>query len=84
MSEQEYLILDELYFLTDYHTLSKKLNIQDQTLQKLLISLIQKNWVNFYEKIDGESLFLNSETESNLKSYFYLASKEGLKAHNTL
>ena len=84
MTEQEYLLLDELYFLIDYNSLKNKSKLSIQNLDELLISSINKNWINFYEKIDGESLFLNNQTQSNLKSYFYLASKEGLKAHNTL
>lgn len=83
MTELEYEILDELYFLTTFDQLMKKLNIDGEKLKSGLGRLFEKGWIRVLEKqieTDVENLDFFYK---NYKNYNYLASKAGLIAHNS-
>lgn len=83
MTELEFNVLDELYFLQSYSYLSSSLKLSDDDLKKTLIALLNKGWVRCYTSPIDE---LGSETlsvESEYKNYHYLATKAGLLAHNS-
>lgn len=83
MTDLEFDILDELYFLISYPSLFSKLNISENELNNTLLNLIEKNWVKYYVNTDGVE---NPEIEINaktLKDLLFLASKKGLMAHNS-
>lgn len=80
MDEVEYDLLDELYFVTSYPELEANVDMPEQEIQKALISLASKGWIRVYENSDKE--LDDFDLIRNFRSYFYLASKKGLLAHN--
>lgn len=83
MSDLEYDIVDELYFLTTYSMLKNNLKMSDNDLFLGLNSLIQSQFVQYFIEMDGESnpnIAFNIETMQKL---LFLASKKGLFAHNS-
>lgn len=81
MSEEEFDLLDELYFVQSYDHLKMELDWEDEKLLGTLQLLIEKEWIRCYSSQD-EEVFKNYELEKNGKSYFYLATKKGLMEHN--
>jgi hypothetical protein len=82
MSDLEFDVLDELYFLIHYKDLLSVTGLADEDLKPILIKLLKKDWLRCYSEPDIE---LNQEAidlEIRFRNYYYLASKEGLKAHN--
>lgn len=82
MTDQEFDILDELYFLIGFKELEAGCDISSVKLVPLLWQLIDKKWVNCYKNYDQEFVPEKVEFEENFTNYHYLASKKGLLAHN--
>ncbi|MDX2196462.1 MAG: hypothetical protein NW207_08590 [Cytophagales bacterium] len=83
MTELQYQILDELYFMVHYNDLANTLQMDDEVLIRELCILIQKQWVDYYKTVDGiKSPDIENWTHY-LKQYYYLASKSGLLVHNS-
>lgn len=80
MDEAEFELLDELYFVTSYDELKNNIEFTEDEILTILKSLTAKGWVRVYENSDKE--LDDFDLISNFKSYFYLASKKGLIAHN--
>ncbi|MFY0651907.1 MAG: hypothetical protein JXQ96_07735 [Cyclobacteriaceae bacterium] len=82
MSDLEFDVLDELYFVIHYKDLSQVTQLDDEDLKPLLTKMYSKGWLRCYnepdEELEGESV----DIEVNYRNYYYLASKEGLKMHN--
>lgn len=83
MDDKEYEILDELYFVTSFKDLFKALSYSEIDLKFYLKQLMMKDWVRVYKSPDEEIGFVESEFDNNYMNYCYLATKEGLKAHNS-
>lgn len=83
MSDLEYDILDELYFLTHFSELIAKLDLNDDEIKPLLIKLYNKGWVRVQAEPDKELGDKEVDLEVAFRNYYYLASKEGLKAHTS-
>lgn len=82
MSDLEFDVLDELYFVISFDELKNVTALDTETLRNVLQDLFVKGWIKcFRNRVES----LNSE-EVNLEQdymlYCYLASKEGLLAHN--
>lgn len=82
MNEVAFEVLDELYFVTPYHALLEAVAMDEEVLRDTLIDLASKGWIVIYSSMDEEAEEYN--LEDNWRSYFYLASKQGLFAHNRL
>ena len=82
MTNTEYDIIDELYFVTHYRELKDQTSFEDEKIKENLVNLIQEGLVKVYYPIDQELELGNIDIEANYKSYFYLASKKGLFEHN--
>lgn len=81
MTDQEYEILDELYFVITFSDLRKRLQADEDLLKLELLALIRKGWVKVFDD-DAETLIEDFSTiETHFKNYRYLATKEGLLAH---
>ncbi|MEQ9232139.1 MAG: transporter [Cyclobacteriaceae bacterium] len=82
MTDAEFDILDELYFVTSYHDLSGRIELRRDELNERLINLFNKGWVRAFKSPNDTRDFevLNAEVLSNC---YLLASKAGLKAHNS-
>jgi hypothetical protein len=82
MTDLEFDVLDELYFVISFDDLKRATELDTETLRKVLLGLLEKSWVKCFgdheEEIKPETL----DFEQNYSQYAYLASKEGLMKHN--
>jgi hypothetical protein len=82
MTDLEFDVLDELYFVISFDDLKGATELDTETLRKVLFGLLEKHWVKCFgdheEEIEPETL----NFEQNYRQYAYLASKEGLMVHN--
>ncbi len=84
MNEEEFELIDELYFIKNFNQLRKDTLINEQNLIDLIFSLVQKKWVKCLEneneiEIPNMDFFIQ-----HLKSLSFNVSKEGLKAHHNM
>ncbi|WP_299760823.1 hypothetical protein [uncultured Pontibacter sp.] len=85
MSNNEFDILDELYFVTSYPDLKCTLSLNDAELCTALQSLIAQGYVRIlYPDQDTEHEYNEAEFGEKCQHYFYLASKAGLVVHNSI
>lgn len=82
MSDLEYEVLDELYFVQSYSDLRNSLGWDDQMLRETLGKLFEKKWIRCYQNPTHELFGEEIDMETKYHTYFYLASKAGLFAHN--
>ena len=83
MTDKEFDTLDELYFLQSYRTLQEQLKYSDYELMNILNQLLKKGWLRCYINPDDEIHYEESRYLKEYRNYYYLASKEGLLAHNS-
>ncbi len=83
MTDEEFDIIDELYFVTAYSDLKEATTLSDDVLKANLIRMARQGWIRIYKSVDEESEMDLLDMENDFKSYFYLASKKGLFQHNT-
>ncbi|WP_462249009.1 transporter [Ekhidna sp.] len=83
MTDEEFDIIDELYFVTAYNDLKEATAFSDEILKSSLLKMIEQGWVRIYKTVDEESEIEGLDMENNFKAYFYLASKKGLFEHNS-
>jgi hypothetical protein len=84
MTDQEFDILDELYFVTAYPELLEKLNLPEPEFREALIGLISMNYIKcLFPDHDSEVPYDPVHFETEGQGYYFLASKEGLLAHNS-
>ncbi len=83
MTDEEFDIIDELYFVTAYRTLQEATEMADEVLKSNLINLVEQGWVRIYESVDEQSEIDQIDINKDYQSYFYLASKKGLFEHNS-
>ncbi len=84
MSDREYEMLDELYFVRSYSDLIMALGWIEEDMKTTLKSLYSKGWIRCYNTPTTELINEQPAFDSRFKEYFYLASKSGLAAHNGL
>ena len=84
MNDNEYDILDELYFVTPFAILKKETGLEAEDLRLNLINLIDKGFVKVFVTMDEEVDLANLDMEKMYEQYYYLASKKGLFEHNSL
>lgn len=83
MTDLEFDLMDELYFVQPYKQLQQMLGWDDLLLLKVLESLHLKEYIKCLQTPDYErfdKIFWQQEG----KKLFYLATKKGLMAHNTI
>ena len=83
MKDEEYDILDELYFVTPYTVLAKETNLSKEDLKSHLVNLINKGFVKVYLSMDEEVEKSEIDMNERFENYYYLASKKGLFEHNS-
>jgi hypothetical protein len=83
MTDQEYDVLDELYFLTSFQELSKRSQMNTPELKEVLGTLLGKGWLNCFIEKDVPLQKEEVDLDNFYSQYFYLASKSGLFAHNS-
>ena len=83
MSEQEYQVLDELYFLQSFQELLVQTGLPAEEVKQVLGDMLQKGWVKCLRSREGEEPVGAEEFSANYASLQYLATKAGLLAHNS-
>ncbi|GAB3646864.1 hypothetical protein GCM10028791_07880 [Echinicola sediminis] len=83
MSEEEFELMDELYFVQSYVYLKETLSWEDEALLSTLQRLYSKELIKCLSGPD-EEIFGQVSIPEKGKNYYYLATKKGLMAHNTL
>ncbi len=83
LSEHEYEIIDELYFLVSFEELLKILPMDKDVLKQGLGNLVDKRWVKCYNNPEQDVDFHDVDFENQFDKYHYLATKEGLFIHNS-
>jgi hypothetical protein len=82
MTDREFDVLDELYFVTSYHMLQENTGLMDEVLYPTIVSLLEQGWIKILRTMDDEVQFIRDDFSVNYKTYNYLATKAGLLAHN--
>jgi hypothetical protein len=82
MTDLEFDILEELYFIISYDALLNATRLQTNELKEALCQLLGKGWVRCYFPIHMEIPFAPDLFEVYFEKYYYIASKAGLLAHN--
>ena len=83
MTDEEFDIIDELYFVTAYSDLKEATELSDDRLKENLVQMAKKGWVRVYKSVDEESELDKLDMDKDFRNFFYLASKKGLFEHNT-
>lgn len=83
MTDLEFEILDELYFVISFEALCKNLQMDESVLKDGLLAVYNKGWLRIFDKESDEDINSLDYFHKNYKKYNYLASKEGLLAHNS-
>ena len=83
MSEQEFLVLDELYFLQSFQELHEQSGLAEEELKKVLEGMLAKGWVKCLRSREGEEPVEVAEFQQKYNDLLYLATKAGLLAHNS-
>ncbi|MCG8474806.1 MAG: hypothetical protein MI784_04925 [Cytophagales bacterium] len=78
MTDLEFDILDELYFVESYSFLKEKLSMEDEPLCRALIELVDKGWVKAMVSPEKETVCTE---ESEFSQCWFLATKDGLMKH---
>ena len=82
MTEIEFDVLDELYFVISFKDLQEVLNMDESELIEELKGIFEKGWLRVFSSPDGTADLVKI-SNSILLNTFLLASKAGLKAHNS-
>lgn len=82
MSDEEFDVLDELYFVQPFSYLIEELQMEEDDLKQVLRSLLQKGYIKCFFNMNDEVFDDQLNFEEEFKNYHYLASKQGLLAHN--
>ena len=83
MTDEEFDIIDELYFVTAYQDLKDATAFSDESLKTNLINMARNGWIRIYKSVDEESELEQLDLDKDFKAYFYLASKKELFEHNS-
>lgn len=83
MTDAEFDLLDELYFVQSFPELKRSLHWPDHTFKELLYAMAGKGWIKVLRTQDEEIPLEKADFEENFQKYYYLATKAGLLAHNS-
>lgn len=83
MNDQEFDLMDELYFVQPYSYLLETLNWEEESLLSTLQSLYSQGYIKCLDDPDTER-FGEVDVLKEGKKLYFLATKNGLMAHNTL
>ncbi len=84
MTDPEFNLLDELYFVTPFRTLLEKTGLPAAELREQLRELLEQGLVrSYWPDPDTELAYEPTSFGAIAGDASYLASKEGLLRHNT-
>ena len=81
MTDDEFDFLDEVYFVTPYQEIKAALAWEEQRMLGCIDQLVLKGWLRCYAGADTE-LSPQEVNTQEFTRYSFLASKQGLLAHN--
>ncbi|MFD3003541.1 hypothetical protein ACFS7Z_24500 [Pontibacter toksunensis] len=85
MTDNEFDVLDELYFVVSYPDLRSTLSLTDEELCTALQSLIRRGYVKIlYPDQDTEHDYEEATFGQHCQDYYFLATKAGLVVHNSI
>ena len=83
MTDEEYDLMDELYFIQSFQQLKESLSWPEEALKTMLIDFFKKEWVKCFSNEEEEIARATTQIEVHYSDYFYVADKKGLIAHNS-
>lgn len=83
MNELEFEVLDQIYFVESFAKIQQAVKTDETTLKNTLKTMIEKDWVKCFLNQFSEVVSSTEGFEDNFRNYYYLATKEGLLAHNS-
>ena len=83
MNDKEFDLMDELYFVQPFTYLLETLEWEEEMLLSTLKSLYSQGYIKCLDEPDTER-FGAVDIMKEGKSLYFLATKNGLMAHNTL
>lgn len=83
MTDAEFDLMDELYFVQPFEYTKETLKWEDELLLNTLHSLYSQGFIKCLETPDHER-FDEVDVLKDGKKLFFLATKKGLMAHNSL
>ena len=84
MTDPEFDLLDEMYFVTSYRVLLAKTGLAPAALTEQLRNLLEQNLIRAYwPDPDTELAYETTSFGAIARDASYLASKDGLLKHNT-
>lgn len=84
MTDAEFDILDELYFVTAFRDLAQRTHLAPVPLENHLRGLLERGYVKcFYPDPDTEQAYEITSFGAIARDCYYLATKVGLLEHNT-
>ena len=84
MTDTEFDIIDELYFVTSFQQLADALVITPEKLSQNLQALLQQGYIKcFYPDPDTEVEYNAANFNQQYLRYYFLATKTGLMTHNS-
>ena len=83
MTEAEFEVLDELYFVLPFAKLARVVDYDEENLLEILSDLHRKGWINCYSAPMASIAMKKADIRNLGKQYFYLATREGLRQHNS-
>jgi transcription initiation factor IIE alpha subunit len=83
MTDLEFDILDELYFVISFEDLKHKLGMEETKLKNALQIMVEQKYIKCFRDVSDELPNEHLDFKNNYRNYHYLASKEGLFAHNS-
>ncbi|EAZ80343.1 hypothetical protein [Algoriphagus machipongonensis] len=83
MTDREFDLMDELYFVQPFQYLQETLGWEEKVILESLESLYKRGLIKCLKSPDEECFYQVNIQEEGSKLYF-LATKKGLMAHNTI
>ncbi|QNF34648.1 hypothetical protein HUW51_18650 [Adhaeribacter swui] len=84
MTETEFDIIDELYFVNSFADIATTLALEEEELSQSLQELLKKGYVKcFFPDPDTEVDYNPATFREQGTHFYYLATKAGLMAHNS-
>jgi hypothetical protein len=80
MTDSEFDIMEQLYFMTSLEALARTIDLPFTELIDTLQNMHREGWIAVYASIDKEPVTVPDFSQSK---YYLLATKAGLFAHNT-
>jgi len=83
MTDDEFDVLDELYFVLPYKDLLASVELSDVKLRVVLESLRKKQWIKVLNSVDRETPEEEIRIIEKAQTYYFLITKSGLLSHNS-